>query len=1061
MKRSLPWVAAAVLARLAAGALSACAAPDAPVVVDSFDRIDGWTAHPADGVELTLGSDTGWKGRCLRLDFRFLGGGGYAVARKDFDLDLPGNYAFTFRLRGECLPNQLEFKLLDDTGENVWWWVKRDVHFPVTWTPFSIKKRQITFAWGPLGGGTLRHVAAIEIAVTAGSGGTGTVWLDDLELHPLPPPGTPFPPPVVQASSAAPGEAATRILDGDPATTWAPAGGDPHPWVSLDFSRPREFGGLVVDWGPERFAPDYRVEVSEDGTRWETLRTVHGGNGGRDALYLPESESRYLRLALPGPAPDPPPAVAELTLEPLAWSASRNAFFQAMAAEAPRGTYPRGFSGEQAYWTVTGVNGGAGAALLGEDGAVEPGKGGFSVEPFLYRDGDDSLLTWADVETEHSLEAGFLPIPSVRWRAEDLELAVTAFGTGAAQASSIAARYRVRNRSGRPLSGTLYLAVRPFQVDPPTQTLNAPGGTARIDTLEAAGDSILVNGILGVVTLTRPGGFGAATFDGGDIVAGYLARGRLPEAARVEDPFGAAGGAWAFPFDLPPGGERQVNLLLPQTPGSRVPWVNLDAGGEGWMHKWAEQARLAWWDELDRVRFSGPPAARAIFESLRSQLAYILVERAGPALQPGSRSYARSWIRDGALTASALLRLGHPESVREFIEWYAPHQYANGKIPCVVDARGADPVPEHDSSGEFIFLVAEYFRYTGDRELAERMWPRVRGAVAYLDSLRREGRTAADRAPDRIEFFGILPPSISHEGYSAKPMHSYWDDFFAYLGFRDAVFLAGTLGHEEAGRAMAAIRDTFAVDLAASVSAAMERHGIDYIPGCADLGDFDPTSTTIALSPTGAAGLLPRPAVERTFLKYYEFFRDRRDGTPWEAFTPYEIRNIGAFVRLGWRERARELLDFFLAYQRPPGWRQWPEVVRSDPREPGFLGDLPHTWVGSDFIRSVLDLFAYARERDRALVVAAGIPGAWVTEAGLSVQDLRTPYGRLSLHLRRGEPGMQIDLDGDARPPGGIRLVPPLDGPAGTVLVNDVRTRPGAGGEILVRTLPARVVVRP
>ena len=30
---------------------------------------------------------------------------------------------------------------------------------------------------------------------------------------------------------------------------------------------------------------------------------------------------------------------------------------------------------------------------------------------------------------------------------------------------------------------------------------------------------------------------------------------------------------------------------------------------------------------------------------------------------------------------------------------------------------------------------------------------------------------------------------------------------------------------------------------------------------------------------------------------------------------------------------------------------------------PQFLGDLPHTWVGSDFVRSVLDMLAYERER--------------------------------------------------------------------------------------------------
>jgi len=31
------------------------------------------------------------------------------------------------------------------------------------------------------------------------------------------------------------------------------------------------------------------------------------------------------------------------------------------------------------------------------------------------------------------------------------------------------------------------------------------------------------------------------------------------------------------------------------------------------------------------------------------------------------------------------------------------------------------------------------------------------------------------------------------EGYSAKPMHSYWDDFFALRGFKDAAFIAKEL----------------------------------------------------------------------------------------------------------------------------------------------------------------------------------------------------------------------------------------------------------------------------
>jgi hypothetical protein len=653
---------------------------------------------------------------------------------------------------------------------------------------------------------------------------------------------------------------------------------------------------------------------------------------------------------------------------------------------------------------------------------------------------------------------------------KNIWLTITAFGTGDPGASSIGVRYRLMSRESRPVHGTLFLAIRPFQVNPPSQTLNTLGGTSPIGSLAFEGDSILVNGDLGLLVLSPPEGFGAVPYDAGDIVADYLRVGRLPASPRAEDPFEAASGALAFPFTIQSVGLPTVNLLFPLHAESPLPTVPAGDEADAWMDERQTQCFQGWGEVMKPVQFSPPPPfpngipqlpALPALRTLESQLAYILLERSGPALQPGTRAYARSWIRDGALTSSALLRLGHPEAVREFITWYAPHQYANGKIPCVVDDRGADPVPEHDSSGEFIYLVAEYYRYTGDRDLAEAMWPRITAAVGYLDSLRQETRTAEYRTPEKAEFYGLLPPSISHEGYSAKPMHSYWDDFFAYRGFTDAAYLAAALGHDEEAARFTALRNEFAADLAASVTAAMARHDIPYVPGCADLGDFDPTSTTIAFDPTGAAAILSPAAVDSTFQRYWEFFAARRDGAPWEAFTPYEMRAIGAFVRLGWRDRAGELLEFFLSQQRPPGWNQWPEVVRSDPRAAGFLGDLPHTWVGSDYIRSVLDMFAYVRESDSALVVGAGIPSSWmeVQESPFSIKDLRTPYGTLRASWDGSTGAVQVSLSGDLRiPPGGIRVATPLAAPSSGIRANRVPVEPEPNGEVLVRELPVVVV---
>src|SRR6185503_19785934 len=131
------------------------------------------------------------------------------------------------------------------------------------------------------------------------------------------------------------------------------------------------------------------------------------------------------------------------------------------------------------------------------------------------------------------------------------------------------------------------------------------------------------------------------------------------------------------------------------------------------------------------------------------------------------------------------------------------------------------------------------------------------------------------------------------------------------------------------------------------------------------------------------------------------------------------FRNIGAFVRLGWRERASESLDFFLRDRRPLNWNQWPEVVGRDARRPRFLGDLPHAWVASDFIQSVMDMFAYVRAEDQTLVVGAGIPIDWLAGSGIEIKGMRTPYGKLTYSLRRERDRLVLKVSAGVLPPSG------------------------------------------
>ncbi len=993
--------------------------PPSPRVLDAFETVGAWSAHPADGVEMTIALDAGYRGRALRLDFAFRAGAGYAVAHRDIPIDLPDDYELSFYVRGETPDENLEVKLIDSTGDNVWWVNKRNYAFPRSWRKVTIKKRQIAFAWGPAGGGELRHAAALEFAITAGGGRRGTVWIDELTLTPRRPGPRDPGPPLVRASSAAPGSPLGAVPNGDSTRAWHSGPGDAQ-WLTLDFRRPREYGGLVLSWDARDYATWYLVQASDDGRRWDTMHTVSGGNGGRDYIALPETESRYLRLSLHKSSRGRGYRLLDLTVEPLEFAATPNDFFASVAKGARPGTYPKYFTNRQSYWTVIGASGGTQQALLNEEGMLEAGPRAFSLEPFLWV--DSALVSWNDVTLEQGLVSGDLPIPWVRWRRGDLTLTVTGFVAGPPNAAVLYATYRVENLGPASRAARLDIAVRPFQVNPPWQFLGVPGGVGAIHALAYDGQVVRVDGRATVVPLDRPSGFGAATFDEGEVVSEYLAHGVLPARHVATDSAGYATGALAYDLSIPAGGARETTLGVSFASGSPT---LLGARTSAAL----ASTEAEWREAFDRARLSLPTElGMALTSTLRTTLAYLLIERDGSALRPGTRSYGRAWIRDGALIARALLQLGHADEVRDFIRWYAGHQYANGKLPCCVDARGSDPVPEHDSNGEFLYLVAEYGRFTGDSALVREMWPRVSSAVAYLDSLRH--------TPAETRFRGLLPPSISHEGYSAKPMHSYWDDFWALRGFKDAAQLAEWLGERDSAARYAAVRDSFRTDLLASLHASMASHQIDYLPGAADLGDFDATSTAIALAPVDELSHLPPDAVRRTFDRYYKEFLARRTGTTaWDAYTPYEMRVAGAFVRLGQPERSRDLLEYFLADRRPRAWNEWGEVVWRDRAAPKFIGDMPHAWIGAEFIRSMLDLFAYERESDSSLVIGAGIAPEWVTTApGVVVHGLRTAYGSLDLSARGDSDSVVVHLNGTMRAPaGGLVVHSPLDGRTTTV----------------------------
>lgn len=991
-----------------AAALLATAAVVAPApvrVLDDFDRVAAWRASASDGVTARVSADAG----ALRLDYDFARVSGYAVARRPLAIDWPANFALTLRVRGTANVNGLQIKFSDASGDNVWWVPYSNFRPTADWQTLRIRPRDVEFAWGPTTDKALRRTAAVEVVVVRGrDGGAGHVEVDDLRLQPLAPPAPPLPP---VASDP-------RALDSrrDTAADLA------RPLV-IDLRAVREIGGLTLHWG-KSYAARYSVDTSDDRRVWRTIRRVDQGDGGDDPLPLPGTETRYLRLTADKGM------LAEVEVMPRAWSATPNATIAALAKTAPRGSYPRGFT-EQSYWTLVASDGGAVSGLIGEDGAIEVAKGAFSIEPFVI-DGARTI-GWADVRATQRLENGYLPLPHVAWAGDGWTLDTALVADQATP--RLLARYRLTNTGTRARTLTLALAVRPFQVNPPAQFLSQQGGVSPIERIAWDGATLAVTSapaIAGdaavtrrVTPLARPDAVVARPFDQGALATPAAATG----ASAITDPALLASGTMRWTVTLAPGASADVPLAIGDAaPADRAAFDRAVA-----------QTAVYWRTTLGNVTLQVPPAKQAVADTIRTALAHVLMSRDGAAFKPGTRSYDRSWIRDGAMMGDTLLRLGHTAPVRAFADWYGTKLFDNGKVPCCVDARGPDPVAENDSQGEYIHLVTQLYRYTGDRAALQRDWPKLDAARRYMEAQRQSERTPANLTPERRMLYGLLPPSISHEGYSAKPQYSLWDDFWGLTGYKDAAYAAYVLGKPEA-QTIAEQRDQFAGDIHAAIRSAARHWRIDYIPGATSMGDFDATSTTMALDPAGEQDQLNPRLLRRTFERQYDRVMARgAPGATWSDYTPYELRNVSALVRLGEHAKANDLLGAYMADRRPAAWNGWAEVVGRDPREIRFIGDMPHAWVASDFIRSALDLFAYEDTGNDRLVLAAGLTRDWLAGPGVDVRGLRTRYGTVNLRARADAGGLVATVSGSATPPGGIALPWPLAGRPGIATVSGRR----------------------
>ncbi|MFD4910546.1 family 20 glycosylhydrolase [Kitasatospora purpeofusca] len=87
---------------------------------------------------------------------------------------------------------------------------------------------------------------------------------------------------------------AAFATDGDGGTRWSSGYADPQ-WLQVDLGSTQAVNRVVLRW-ETAYGRTFRIEVSDDGTTWRTLRSVTAGTGGVQELTGLSGSGRYLRM---------------------------------------------------------------------------------------------------------------------------------------------------------------------------------------------------------------------------------------------------------------------------------------------------------------------------------------------------------------------------------------------------------------------------------------------------------------------------------------------------------------------------------------------------------------------------------------------------------------------------------------------------------------------------------------------------------------------------------------------------------------------------------------------
>jgi len=641
----------------------------------------------------------------------------------------------------------------------------------------------------------------------------------------------------------------------------------------------------------------------------------------------------------------------------------------------PRSQNPLLLNVTHRNWTTLGSPNGVHEAIVDPRGLATPLPREWSLDVWVVLNGSiifPSLLEHVDQEFCRTA-----PRLTTVARKDEIELRVEHFVDPTNRDIDVLfQRARVKNIASSSVSGTLCVAIRPFN----------PEGVAPIHSIEFRQNRFAyVDKVLGVALAKPPDWVLTSNASQGDTASLLRALGEgASTRARtsIECRRGLANAIAAYRFELEPGSEFFVDCSVALNPEKTLRTHAIKQTWRVSFEKRKERHGAHWLRELAQgatVQIADEQLQK-MFEACRLTLLELQDDE---FISPGPFLYHHFWYRDAAPMVRALDLLGFQKRAQQVIDGFKIHLRADGFF------RG--PEGEWDSNGTVLWTVYQHYTLTRSRSWLQAWYPELQRGARWITAMRK--KTTGDSG----EIQGLMPPSLSAEHLGTVDQY-FWDTFWSLAGLHSLESICAALGRTDDRNRASVEAASLEQAVRSTLARVSERLGCDLIPAT-PTREFNESAigSVASVYPLHILADLPHPAntvraIDRTYVNEHGFYHPFIHS----GYNPYLTLQLAhSYLWMGESRRAWEIAETIFNQTQSP--YSLPEAIHPTSGG-GSMGDGHHGWAAAEIVLFLRDCLV--RERDGSLVFF-GSGSRRIVERGVNVrmENLPTDFGLVSASL--------------------------------------------------------------